>query len=35
MDVILDKTEVITFGSVLENDNQSLLLVTDDNFQMY
>lgn len=32
---IIDNIEGITFGPVLENGNQSLLLVSDDNFQIY
>ncbi|MEE9408501.1 MAG: esterase-like activity of phytase family protein [Polaribacter sp.] len=32
---IIDNVEGITFGPKLENGNQSLLLVTDDNFQIY
>ena len=32
---IIDNIEGITFGPILENGNQSLLLVSDDNFQMY
>lgn len=31
----IDNIEGITFGPVLENGNQSLLLVADDNFQIY
>ncbi|MEO9572024.1 MAG: esterase-like activity of phytase family protein [Polaribacter sp.] len=32
---IIDNIEGITFGPKLENGNQSLLLITDDNFQAY
>lgn len=32
---IIDNIEGIAFGSVLENGNRSLLLVSDDNFQLY
>ncbi len=32
---IIDNIEGITFGPVLENGNQSLILVSDDNFQAY
>ena len=32
---IVDNIEGITFGPKLPNGNQSLLLVTDDNFQIY
>tara|TARA_B110000902_G_scaffold148047_1_gene170709 strand:- start:2493 stop:3575 length:1083 start_codon:yes stop_codon:yes gene_type:complete len=32
---IIDNIEGITFGPILENGNQSLLLVSDDNFQLY
>ncbi|AUC84687.1 hypothetical protein CW731_05000 [Polaribacter sp. ALD11] len=32
---IIDNIEGVTFGPVLENGNQSLLLVSDDNFQVY
>ncbi|TXD47254.1 esterase-like activity of phytase family protein [Polaribacter sp. IC073] len=34
-DGIIDNIEGITFGPILENGNQSLLLVSDDNFQVY
>ena len=34
-DGIIDNIEGISFGPVLENGHQSLLLVSDDNFQMY
>jgi hypothetical protein len=32
---IIDNIEGITFGPILENGNRSLLLVSDDNFQLY
>ena len=34
-DTIIDNIEGITFGSKLSNGNQSLVLVSDDNFQIY
>jgi hypothetical protein len=32
---IIDNIEGITFGPKLANGNQSLLLISDDNFQLY
>ena len=32
---IIDNIEGITLGPVLENGNESLVLVSDDNFQLY
>ncbi|MFQ3181667.1 MAG: hypothetical protein ACI9Z4_001265 [Polaribacter sp.] len=32
---IIDNIEGITFGPILENGNRSLLVVSEDNFQLY